>query len=82
MRKSTVQLLRFHFSFFLMPVFFFALSNSPRIITSHAIFIFIILHLIVYPASNGYNSYMDKDEDSIGGIKNPLTPTRQLFMLR
>lgn len=79
MRKSTLQLLRFHFSFFLMPVFFFALSNTPYINTPHAIFIFIILHLIVYPASNGYNSYMDKDEDSIGGIKNPLAPTRQLF---
>src|SRR6185436_12485637 len=36
-------------------------------------------HLLVYPASNGYNSYMDRDTGSIGGIKTPMQPTRQLF---
>ncbi len=41
--------------------------------------VFIILHLFVYPSSNGYNSFMDRDEESIGGLKNPLQPTRQLF---
>ncbi len=41
--------------------------------------IFVILHLLVYPASNGYNSYMDRDTGSVGGIKNPLQPTRQLY---
>ena len=35
--------------------------------------------MLVYPSSNGYNSYMDRDEGPIGGIKNPLAPTRQLF---
>jgi len=77
--RSTIQLLRFHFSFFLMPVYWFALSQTPNIQTRAAILIFIILHLFVYPASNGYNSYMDRDTDSIGGIKNPMEPTRQLF---
>ncbi|HXB43786.1 MAG TPA: UbiA family prenyltransferase [Puia sp.] len=79
LKKSTIQLLRFHFSFFLMPVYWFALSqvvykNWPR-----AILVFIILHVLVYPASNGYNSYMDHDETSIGGLKNPSPPTRELF---
>lgn len=41
--------------------------------------VFCILHLLVYPASNGYNSYMDRDTESIGGIKNPKQPTKQLF---
>ncbi len=77
--RSTIQLLRFHFSFFLMPVYWFALSQTPDIQTGHAILIFIIFHLLVYPASNGYNSYMDRDTESIGGIKTPLEPTRQLF---
>lgn len=45
-----------------------------------AILIFIILHLLVYPSSNGYNSYMDRDSSPIGGLKNPMMPTRQLFM--
>ncbi len=79
--RSTLQLLRFHFSFFLMPVYFFALSQVVRINWCNATLIFIILHLLVYPASNGYNSYMDRDTSSIGGLKNPLEPTRQLFMV-
>ena len=40
---------------------------------------FVILHLLVYPASNGYNSYMDRDETPIGGLASPLQPTKQLF---
>lgn len=47
----------------------------------HAVLIFVILHLLVYPASNGYNSYMDRDESPIGGLAKPLQPTRQLFLV-
>ncbi|WP_205509302.1 UbiA family prenyltransferase [Longitalea arenae] len=79
LRSSTIQLLRFHFSFFLLPVYLFAVSQVPAIHTADALLIFFILHLLVYPSSNGYNSYMDRDETSIGGIKTPLPPTRQLF---
>ena len=79
MLPSTIQLLRFHFSFFLMPVYWFALSQTDDINKAHAVLIFIILHLLVYPASNGYNSYMDRDTESVGGIKNPKQPTKQLF---
>lgn len=77
--KSTIQLLRFHFSFFLLPVYLFAISQVPVINTRNALLIFFILHLLVYPASNGYNSYMDRDETPVGGLKNPLLPTKQLF---
>ena len=79
LKKSTIQLLRFHFSFFLLPVYLFALSQVPHINTTHALLIFFILHFLVYPSSNGYNSYMDKDEDSIGGLEKPMQPTRELF---
>lgn len=79
LHRSTIQLLRFPFSYFLMPVYWFSLSFVDTINVPRAILIFFILHLLVYPASNGYNSYMDKDESSIGGIKNPLAPTKQLF---
>lgn len=79
MRQSTIQLLRFHFSFFLLPVYLFALSQVPQINWAKAILVFLVLHLLVYPSSNGYNSYMDRDTTSIGGLKNPLQPTRQLF---
>lgn len=78
-QRSTIQLLRFHFSFFLMPVYLFALSQLPKPAWGRALLIFFVFHVLVYPASNGYNSFMDKDEGSIGGIKKPLQPTRQLF---
>lgn len=81
LKKSTIQLLRFHFSLFLLPVYLFAVSQVVHIHVWHAIFIFLLLHFVVYPSSNGYNSYMDRDEESIGGVKNPLQPTKQLFWI-
>ena len=79
LQKSTITLLRIPFSFFLMPVFFFSLSQVPEINYAKAVLVFIILHFIMYPASNGYNSYMDNDEESIGMLEKPPKPTRQLF---
>jgi 1,4-dihydroxy-2-naphthoate polyprenyltransferase len=79
LRKSTIQLLRFHFSIFLMPLYWFALSQVASIHLSKALLVFFILHALVYPSSNGYNSYMDRDTESIGGIKKPEQPTKQLF---
>jgi len=79
LQRSTIQLLRFHFSIFLLPVYLFALSQVHIISWPHALLVFVILHLLVYPSSNGYNSYMDRDTGPIGGIEKPLQPTRQLF---
>jgi 1,4-dihydroxy-2-naphthoate octaprenyltransferase len=81
LHRSTIQLLRFHFSLFLLPVYLFALSQAPVIHTGNAVLSFFILHLLVYPSSNGYNSYMDRDETPIGGLASPLQPTRQLFFV-
>lgn len=82
--NNTITLLRIPFSFFLMPVYFLALSQTPYPWTDtktiHCILIFIILHVFIYPASNGYNSYMDQDEGSIGGIESPPKATRNLFI--
>jgi 1,4-dihydroxy-2-naphthoate octaprenyltransferase len=80
LQRSTIQLLRFHFSFFLMPLYWFSLSFLESIDVPRAALVFVILHLLVYPASNGYNSYIDRDEGSIGGLEHPLQPTRQLFI--
>ena len=79
LHKSTLQLLRFHFSVFLMPVYWFALTQMVHINWYKAALIFFILHVLVYPASNGYNSYMDRDETPIGGLKKPMQPTKELF---
>lgn len=62
-----------------MPVFWFALSVAGQINVVNTVILFAIIHLLLYPSSNGYNSYMDKDTDSIGGIKNPLPPDKQLL---
>ena len=76
---STVKLLRVPFSFFLSPLYFFALSQVSEVNWSKAFLIFFILHFLVYPASNGYNSFMDRDTGSIGGLEKPPPPSRQLY---
>ncbi len=79
--RSAFIHLRFLFSFFLMPVYFFALSQVPIINISHAVLVFICWHFFAYPASNGYNSYFDKDEGSIALIEKPPTVDKSLYYL-
>lgn len=76
---STILHLRIPFSFFLMPVFLFALGISPNLNAERVIWVFVILHVFLYPASNAYNSYFDKDEDSIGLLKKPPKVTTALY---
>ncbi|MCU0446419.1 MAG: UbiA family prenyltransferase [Microscillaceae bacterium] len=77
--QSTLLHLRIPFSFFLLPVFCFAVSVAQPSDWSRTIWAFFILHFLVYPASNAYNSYYDKDEDSIGGLENPPPVSRELL---
>jgi len=78
-KKSTWLHLRIPFSYFLLPVFLFALSVSPSPDVFKTIIVFFCLHIFLYPASNGYNSYFDKDEESIGGLKTPPPVQQQLY---
>ncbi len=55
----------------LLPVFLFAAIAAVNFDPLGFVVAFFILHLLVYPASNGYNSAMDRDEGSIGGLKRP-----------
>jgi 1,4-dihydroxy-2-naphthoate octaprenyltransferase len=77
--RSTWLHLRIPFSYFLMPVYLFALAVSPSPDLGRSIWSFFIVHLFLYPASNGYNSYFDKDEKSIGGLKNPPPVSKELY---
>jgi len=77
--NTTIKLLRIPFSLLLMPIFLLALSQANEINLQTTIWSFFIIHLLIYPASNGYNSYIDRDEDSIGGLEKPPLPTKQLF---
>lgn len=69
--RSALAHLRFVFSVFLLPVYLFAYSQAPFIHLKTAALIFFIWHLLAFPASNGYNSYFDKDEDSIALLAEP-----------
>lgn len=77
--KSTWLHLRIPFSIFLLPVFLFAYSQVNNISLDSFVLILVILHLFIYPASNGYNSYFDKDEGPIGGLANPPAVDKSLF---
>ncbi len=73
--------LRIPFSYFLLPVYLFSLSISPNVSEKGLLWTFIIIHIFLYPASNGYNSYFDKDEKSIGGLENPPPVKKGLYYL-
>lgn len=61
-----------------MPFFLFAVSQS-EINYVFLLIAFIAIHLFFYPASNGYNSYFDKDEESIGGLETPPPVDKELY---
>ncbi len=77
--KNIILHLRIPFSLFLMPVFWFAVSQSQNPDWGITAGLFVVLHLLIYPASNAYNSYFDKDEGSIGGLENPPPVSLALF---
>jgi 1,4-dihydroxy-2-naphthoate octaprenyltransferase len=79
MTASTWAHLRFSFSIFLTPVFFYCLSDVPDVAWARSITLFAVLTLGIFPASNGYNSFFDKDQASIGGLEKPPTVTADLY---
>jgi 4-hydroxybenzoate polyprenyltransferase len=79
--RSSLAHIRIPFSYFLMPVFFLALFSAGPIDQVKAWIVFFILHLLLYPASNGFNSYYDRDAESIGTLKHPPAVTRDLLWL-
>ena len=79
LKKSTLMHLRIPFSFYLLPVYLFALGVAEAVHIIPTFGVFVALHLLLYPASNGYNSYFDRDEESIGGLEKPPPVSRELF---
>ena len=69
--RSAWAHLRFVFSVFLLPVYLFAFSQAHDVHFWQAILFFFIWHLLAFPASNGYNSYFDRDEESIALLAKP-----------
>jgi 4-hydroxybenzoate polyprenyltransferase len=79
--RSSLAHIRVPVSFFLMPVFFLALFSAGHIDPVKAWTVFFVLHFLLYPASNGFNSYYDRDFESIGTLKHPPAVTRDLLWL-
>lgn len=81
--KAIIQHLRFPFSFLLMPVFLFSVWCFPAGAAKYNVIYYIgfVLHFLVYPASNAYNSTQDRDVGSVGLIKNPLPIPKYLLVI-
>ncbi|MCK8491783.1 UbiA family prenyltransferase [Spirosoma sp. RP8] len=60
-------------------MFWFAVSQSTAPSIGKSILVLIVVHLLLYPASNAYNSYFDKDEGSIGGLETPPPVDKDLY---
>lgn len=78
-KKSTWQHLRIPFSFYLMPIYCFAIATSETFDWYTTLISFVAIHVFLYPASNGYNSFFDKDEESIGGLEKPPPVDKELY---
>lgn len=78
--RSTILHLRFPFSLFLLPIWLAAVAACAEPLWPRALWTFLILHLLLYPASNGFNSYYDRDEGPIGGIAEPPPVERSLLL--
>ena len=79
LQKATWLHLRIPFSLFLVPIFLFATSQAEYIKPVNWFLAFVAIHLFLYPASNAYNSYFDKDEGSIGGLEKPPPVSKELY---
>jgi 1,4-dihydroxy-2-naphthoate octaprenyltransferase len=63
-----------------LPIYLFAVAITPQSINwIECLMLFVCWHLLIYPASNGFNSYFDKDKESIAGIKYPPQVTKELY---
>jgi len=63
--------LRFLHAYFLMPVYLFALVISPNFTERQLLWSFVIIHLLLYPASNGYNRFFSQYTNAVDALKNP-----------
>ncbi|MBL8026640.1 MAG: UbiA prenyltransferase family protein [Fibrobacteres bacterium] len=79
--KSSLLHLRLPFSYFLVPIFLLALFSVETVSIVNSVIVFFVLHFLVYTASNGFNTYYDRDEGSIGTLRTPPQVTPDLLWL-
>jgi 1,4-dihydroxy-2-naphthoate octaprenyltransferase len=78
--RSTLVHLRLPFSFFLLPIFLFAVHLTPSVDPFRAWGAFFLIHFLLYPASQAFNSWYDRDEGPIGGVAAPPPVHRSLIV--
>ena len=71
--------LRLPFSLFLAPIGLLGLLAAGPLDGGRTFWIFLSLHVFLYSASNAFNSFYDKDEGPIGGLKNPPPVDKSLL---
>ncbi|HCE46991.1 MAG TPA: ubiquinone biosynthesis protein UbiA [Lentisphaeria bacterium] len=81
MTRSTFLHLRIPFSYFLMPVFLLAACLADKVDWMNFTISFAVIHLLLYPASNAFNSLYDRDTSSIGCLENPPVVEKDLLMV-
>lgn len=69
--KNLILHLRLNMSLVLAPIFLWGFMLGGGIFDWKFFIGFIAFHVFLYGGSNAYNSYYDKDEGPIGGLKNP-----------
>ena len=78
---NTAKLLRLPFSVFLLPISLFSFLYIQPELNYQLILVLVIWHLLVFPSSNAYNSYHDRDEGPIGALEAPPKPTVLLLQV-
>ena len=79
--SETLLLLRFPFSFFLLPISLFSFYYIRPVLDLRFWLVIFIWHILVFPSSNAYNSFHDRDDGPIGGLKSPPKPTKALLYI-
>lgn len=69
--RSTLAHLRLPFSVFLLPIFLFGVQATTAADLVKVVAAFFIIHFLLYPASQAFNTWYDRDEGPIGGIASP-----------
>ncbi len=78
--RNSIILLRFPFSLFLLPVSLFSLLFISPHFSGSIVLMLVIWHILIFPSSNGYNSYHDRDTGPVGGLIAPPQPSADLLL--
>jgi 4-hydroxybenzoate polyprenyltransferase len=73
--------LRLHYQFFILSGGYLLASLFVEDLNSQYWLQFLNVHVLLFGGATAYNSYWDKDEGPIGGLKSPPEMTRWMWMV-